>query len=401
MPVYKYTALNSEGKKVSSSLEVPAVSELNNYLKQNNQILVSYKEVSSYKKTRKLNYRDLSEFCRQLGTLQASGVSLVRALNIISHNESLKPWQKEIYEGMIESIKRGNSLSTSMEERVGAFPELLINMFKSAEMSGNIEKTSTQMCEYYEKQFILNKKISTSMVYPIILIILIVFVVIFLVSFVIPQLQPVLDTLEEMPAVTAILLSISDAFINRWYIILGFAIGIVVTFLGLLKVDKFRYLFDKMKVKMPYFGRLNKTIYTARFSRTIASLYVSGLPIVSALAVGSRTIGNKYIESQFQNLILQVRSGRSLSECIKEIDGFVSKLADTTLIGEETGNLADMLVSTADSLEYDADVAITKMVTSIEPILIIVMAIVVGFVMVAILLPVFQSYSAVGAQNGI
>lgn len=401
MATYRYTALDENGKKATNTIDINSPEELYKYVQQNNQVLVSYKEVKNEKRSKKINYRDIADFCRQLGTLQSSGISLVRALNIITRSESLKPWQKEIYNDIMVSIKKGNSLSTAMEERKGAFPELLINMYKTAEISGNLEKTSMQMCEYYEKQYILNKKITTSLVYPCIIILLVVGVVIFLVSYIIPQLQPVLETLSELPLPTRMLLGLSNAFAEHWIIILIVTVLLIVAIIFLLRIPKVRIKYDRLKIHIPYFGKLFKTIYTARFSRTIASLYASGLPIVSALSVGSRTVGNKYVEEQFEWVIIQVRSGRALSEVLYQVDGFVNKLSDTTLIGEETGNLADMLVATADSLEYEADVAITKMVTSLEPILIIIMGIIVGFVMVSILLPVYQSYSAVGAQGGI
>lgn len=401
MATYKYTVQDENGKKIVNTIDIGSDAELYKYVQQNNQILLSYKTINTVKKNKKINYRDLADFCRQLGTLQKSGISLVRALNIITHSESLKPWHREVYVNIMNSVKKGNSLSTAMEESNGAFPELLINMYKTAEISGNIEKTSLQMCEYYEKQYILNKKITTSLVYPIILILLLVGVVIFLVSYIIPQLRPVLDTLDILPLPTRVLLGTSEIFINHWIVIIFIVAIVVAGCIGGMRVDNIRLKMDKIKIHIPYFGRLFKTVYTARFSRTIASLYASGLPIVSALSVGSRTVGNKYIEEQFEWVIAQVRSGRALSEVLRQVDGFVSKLSDTTLIGEETGNLADMLVSTADTLEYEADVAITKMVTSIEPILIIVMGIIVGFVMVSILMPVYQSYSAVGSQGGI
>ncbi len=401
MTTYKYTAQDENGKKISRSVDVNNPTELYQYVQQNNQILVSYKEVHKNTRSRKLSFRDLGDFCRQLGTMQASGISLVRALNIITHSESLKQWQRDIYTRLMNSVIQGNSLSTAMEEINGAFPELLINMYKTAEMSGNLEKTSMQMCDYYEKQYLLNKKVTSSLVYPGILIALVIVVVIFLVTFIIPQLEPVLSTLESMPLPTRILLGSSHFVIDHWIIILFVVAVAAVIFTYLMKQRSFRIKFDKMLVHLPYFGKLFKTVYTARFARTIASLYASGLPIVSALSVGGRTVGNKYVESQFDDVVMKVRAGQSLSNVISGVDGFVSKLADTTLVGEETGKLADMLVSTSDTLDYEADIAITKLVTSMEPVLIIVMGLLVGFVMVSVLLPIYQSYSAVGAQGGI
>lgn len=157
---------------------------------------------------------------------------------------------------------------------------------------------------------------------------------------------------------------------------------------------------DQLKLKLPVIGKLLRTIYTARFARTLSSLYSSGLPIITALQVGKRTVGNTYIESQFEASIRSVRAGETLASSLALIDGFENRLASTILIGEETGSLDSMLDVIADALEYDAELAITKLTTLLEPVLIIVMGVIIGFIMIAVLLPIFQSYSAIENSGG-
>ena len=152
---------------------------------------------------------------------------------------------------------------------------------------------------------------------------------------------------------------------------------------------------DKMKIKLPVFGKLLMIIYTARFARTISSLYSSGIPIVQALQIGRKTIGNTYIDSQFDDAVAKVRSGGNLSDALDNIKGFTKKLTSAVRVGEETGSLDTMLNSIADSMEYESNMAVDRMVATLEPVLIVVMAIIVGFIMISVLMPIYGSYDAI------
>lgn len=162
-----------------------------------------------------------------------------------------------------------------------------------------------------------------------------------------------------------------------------------------MKIHKIRRVIDYMKVHMPVIGRLNRIIYTARFARTLSSLYSSGMPIVAALQTASKTIGNIYVEEQFENVVVTVRSGVPLSQTLREVDGLVRKLASTILIGEESGRLDSMLDSIAMTMEEEAEAATKRMMTLLEPVLICLMAIVVGFIIIAVMLPIYESYGAI------
>ena len=150
-----------------------------------------------------------------------------------------------------------------------------------------------------------------------------------------------------------------------------------------------------MELRIPKIGRLKKIIYTARFSRTLSSLYSAGIPIITCLQIAKATIGNSYIESQFEKLIADVRSGETLSSGVDKIDGFVKKLPSSINIGEETGALDHMLISIADQMDYDSEIATEKMVAMLEPVMIVIMAVVVGFIMISIIQPIYGSYQAI------
>lgn len=397
MPKYKYKAKNEMGKIVKGTMEVADEKALYQFLKSEGKYLISAVDTEGEKKSQgKIKTKVLIDFCRQLGALLDAGVTLVRALNIIADEEGLDPRYKMIYHSILALIRQGIPLSEAMEQQGNAFPVLLISMIRSAEANGNIDQTSKRMANHYEKEQKLNGKVTSAMVYPIILSVLLVIVIIFVLTYMVPQFDDIFSTMETLPLPTVILLGISDGLKNHWIAVIIVIAVVVTMFRLLLRVPTVRLTRDMIKLKIPLVGKLLRRIYTARFARTLSSLYGSGLPIVTALQIGKSTIGNLYIESQFEAVIAKVRAGEALSASLSEIDGFIRKLASTILVGEETGSLDDMLDSTAESLDYEAEKALEKMVSLLEPLLIIIMGLVIGFVVVAVILPVYQSYSSIG-----
>lgn len=399
MPKYKYTARDAAGKKKKGQLTAAGEEALYELLKNENLFLVSCSIAEKKKKnTYRFKPRQLSEFCRQLGTLLAAGVPLVRALNLMQAEETLKPKQKAIYENMIRGIRRGNSFSDTMREQGEAFEPLLINMFRAAEESGHMDRTALRMAEHYQKEYRLSSRIKSATLYPKILCGVVAAVVMILFCCIMPKFMDVFDGLE-LPAITVALMAVSDFMQKQWLWVL---FGLAVLFLavkGLLMIESIRLEADKIKLKIPKIGILIQTIYTARFARTLCSLYTSGIPIVTALQVSKDTIGNKYLESQFDETIAMVRRGEPLSAALGQIDGFHRKLAGNVAIGEETGSLDTMLISAADSFEYDSEQAITRLIGYLEPAMIIVMAVVVGIIMIAVMLPLLNMYAQI-EQSG-
>ncbi len=397
MPKYKYKAKNENGKVVRGTMEAADEKALYQFLKSEGKYLVSSVDAEGDKKSQgKIKTKVLIDFCRQLGALLDAGVTLVRALNIIAEEEGLDPRYRMIYLSVLALIRQGVPLSEAMEQQGNAFPILLISMIRSAEANGNIDQTAKRMANHYEKERKLNGKVTSAMIYPVILSILLVIVIIFVLTYMVPQFDDIFSSMESLPLPTVILLGISDGLKNHWLAVIITVAVVVIGFRLLLRIPAVKLTMDKIKLKLPIIGKLLRRIYTARFARTLSSLYGSGLPIVTALQIGKSTIGNLYIESQFDAVIAKVRAGEALSSSLSEIDGFIKKLSSTILVGEETGSLDDMLDSTAESLDYEAEKALEKMVSLLEPVLIIIMGLVIGFVVVAVILPVYQSYSTIG-----
>ena len=224
---------------------------------------------------------------------------------------------------------------------------------------------------------------------------MIVLVLIIIMGFVIPQFESLFAQMETLPAATRILLAISGFVSKKWYILIFAVIVGVMAIRLIVVIPAVAYVLHKLKLKLPVFGKLNKVIYTARFARTLSSLYSAGIPIVTALGIARETIGNRYIEKQFDNVIAMVRAGANLSDAINSVDGFVKKLTSSILVGEETGSLDTMLKSTADQMSYDSEIAMNKLVAMVEPAMIVVMAVTVGFIMIAIIQPIYGSYQAI------
>ena len=394
MARFKYVAKDMSGKVHKGTVEAASENALTQQLREENLYLVEAKDLNGAKKHKKLKAKQLAAFCRELSTLLASGVTLVRALDIISEQEGMNKDERDIYKDVLQDLKRGISLSDAMESKE-CFPDLMIGMIRSGEGSGNLDLVTQRLSIQYEKDYKLTQQVKSAMTYPCILLVLCVVIVILIVTFILPQFQSLFDQMESLPMITNILIAVSNFLVQKWYIALLTVAVIVALIRIIVGIPAVRRGVDWMKVHMWGFGKLFKVVYTARFARTLSSLYSSGMPLVSAVGVAAKTIGNGYVESQFDEVITMVRGGVQLSQGLREVDGLLKKLSSTILVGEESGRLDVMLDSIAETLEADAEQATKRMVTLLEPILIIFMALIVGCIMIGVMLPIYQSYSAI------
>lgn len=397
--MFRYTAKNIEGKVVRGTMEAVDYDSLYTQLLSQGLYLQNASRQGGAAKKRMIKPQELSELCRQLSTLLAAGVSLVRALTIISQDEGLNGNLRRIYGNVLAEVRKGASLSAALEAQ-GVFPSLMLGMIRAGEGSGKLDQVAERLATHYEKAHQMNQQVKSALMYPMILAILAVAVVIVIVTFVLPQFSDLFSTMDELPGVTLMLMAFSDFMVHKWYLMVLYVAVFVAILRTILRIPDARLWVDKKKLTIPVFGKLNQVICTARFARTISSLYSSGLPIVTALQTARDTIDNRYITSQFDGILVQVRSGVSLSAALEQVDGFQRKLCSSIAIGEETGRLDSMLDSIADSMEYDAQQASKRMMTILEPMLIVLMAFVVGFIVIAVMSPIIGSYSAIeGSAN--
>lgn len=395
MTTYKYIAKNEQGRKITGKLQANDEIDLQARLKSENLYLESANEQVKKTLGKKIRSDRVADFARNIGKLIGAGVSLVKSLKIICDDETLREKERNIYADILKQVRTGVSLSDAMIMQGMAFPPMMISMFRSAEASGTLEATANQMAEYYSKEYKLLKKIKSSMTYPKILGVLMVVVLCIIMGYVVPQFEDLFAQMEELPVATKILLGISNFIADKWFLLILFGVIAFVVFKLLFAIPSIKYLKDKIKLKFPKIGKLQKIIYTARFSRTLASLYNAGLPIISCITIARDTIGNRYIESQFEMVIKDIQAGQNLSDALAKVDGFVKKLVSSVVVGEETGTLDDMLNSAADQLEYDSEMAVQSMVSMLEPLIIVVLAFMVGFIIVSVIQPIYGSYDTI------
>lgn len=395
--LFRYTAKDIDGKVVRGAMEAADYDTLYSQLLAQGLYLQSATRRGAGRKPRTLRPQELSDLCRQLSTLLASGVSLVRALTIISQDEGISAGLRRIYENVLGEVRKGSSLSAALEAQQ-VFPTLMLGMIRAGEGSGKLDQVAERLAIHYEKAHQMNQQVKSALMYPMILAVAVVIVI---VTFVLPQFSDLFSTMDSLPGVTLALMAFSNFMVTKWYLMILGVAAVVMVIRTLLRIPAVRLEMDRRKLKMPVFGPLNQVICTARFARTISSLYSSGLPIVTALQTARDTIGNAYIVSQFDDVLVQVRSGVGLSAALETVDGFQRKLCSSIAVGEETGRLDSMLDSIADSMEYDAQQASKRMMTILEPMLIVLMAFVVGFIIIAVMSPIIGSYSAIESSGNV
>lgn len=394
MPKYRYHAVDGSGRKIRGEQTAGDEQELFEKLKAEDQYLLRVWEKKSRRVRRPIKMNRLADFCRELGTLLGAGVPLVRALAVIVQEEGMKAGERTVYLEILRLIRQGMGLADAMEEQANAFPELMTAMFRFAEESGTMDQTARTLSKQLLKTHQLQEKIKSSIAYPKFLCVLVVLVVVILTEYVLPQFEPLFSFVEELPLPTRILYGLIGGINAHWKEFLCGLTGAGILWSLVCMISSVRIWLDRQKIHMPFAGRILKVIYTARFARVMSSLYTAGIPIVAGMQIARKTIGNRWIGQQFDGAIAAVRAGGAFSDAVGELDGFVKKLSASIRVGEEAGSLDVMLEAIADSMEYEAEMAAVRLAACLEPALILVMAVVIGGIMFAVMLPIYALYSA-------
>ena len=383
------------GKRSNNIYSVATLDDLKKTMKEKDLYLIDYKEVNPKEVMgKKLNTKNLVVFSRQLSTMIAAGIPIIQALDMLQSKADNKR-SKDIFRNIFENVQKGNSLSDSMAAQRGAFPELLTNMVKAGELGGTLDQSLARMSDHYEKEAKLASKIKSASIYPAILATISVVVVLLLVTFVLPTITSMFDQ-SLMPASTRIILSISNFLIDNWIALIVGLVMLIFMIRLLLRVRSVKIEVDKLKLRMPIFGKLNRTVYSARCARAFASLYSSGVQTLDMIEITGKVLNNTYLEDKFLAVIEGVSRGDLISQAIERTEEFDKMLSSMIFIGEESGSLGDILLSTADYFDNEADAALQRMVAMIEPIMIVILGIVIGFIVISIMQPIFTMYGSVG-----
>jgi len=395
MPKYLYTALDLQNNKQTGELDARDDEDLRRLLRAQNLIPSKYSIIEDKQARYRMKALETGEFCRQLSSMLASGITIVRIMEILKERD-FTPRVKLVYDKMHRDVLMGYTLSEAMRLQNKTFPELLMNMIASGEASGQMERVADKMASHYEKEHRLNSRAKSAMTYPIVLLIVTIGAVLLLFLLVLPNLFAMFEAMEDLPGLTRFMISASEFMQGYWYLVIIGALVFIFLCQLVLSINKVRYQFDRFKLKAPVMGKLLKIIYTARFSRTLSSLYSSGIPMLRALEITATIINNEYIAGQFDDVIMNVRNGESLASSVGNVDGFDKKLTTTIMIGEETGRLDAMLESTAEAFDYEAEVALDKLVQLIQPVMIVIMAGIIGTVMISVFMPMMALYNSMG-----
>lgn len=400
MAKFKYRVMNSDGKKVEGNYEADSKNEVIDFISGNGYYPLLVEEISGSKNieinfNKKVKLKDLSVFCRQFYTMLNAGAPILTCLEILStqiENKKLRQATKAIN----DDVKKGGFLSDAMKKHTDVFPDILVSVVESGEASGNLDSIMLRMANHYEKENKIANKVKSVMVYPMVLVMVSIWAVVFILTFVMPTFTAIFKESEiVLPWATRFLLALGDGIKNYWlYIII--LIGLSSFGLNIfLKSDQGILISSNLKLKLPILKKLNQMIIVSRFTRNLSTLIASGLPLIEDLKIVSEVVGNKIAENALLKIRDKVMRGQSLYSSMLESEIFPPMLYSMVKIGEETGSLDSILNKTADFYDDELELIIQTSVALIEPILIIVMGFIIGFMIMAIMIPMFDSYSQI------
>ena len=399
MSKFKYEVVDAKGKQTSSTIEANSISEATRILKADGKFIISIKNdngssfLNKEVGSPKLKTKDLVVITRQLASLLSAGITVIRALDMLYQQLESKKAQK-VVGSIYESIQSGKTLSEAFKEQSEALPQIMISMISAGEESGQLDEVMARLAEHFQKEAKMKNKISSALVYPKLLAFVAVAVCLGLMIFLVPKLEDIIvDMGGELPGLTAFVLGLSRGLVKYWWLLAIIVASIVIAFNIWKKSEKGGITWDTLMLKIPVVGKATKMNASARFTRTMATLLRSGISVLQALEITSTTLDNKVLEKKLFDARIEIRKGTSLSKAIRPIKEFPQMIYAMVAIGEESGTLDSILDKAADFFEDEADSATAKMTSMLEPIMIIILAVVVGLIVGACALPVLNMAS--------
>ncbi|MDD3225038.1 MAG: type II secretion system F family protein [Clostridium sp.] len=402
MPVYKYEGKNKQGivrkgkidatdeKAVINTLRETGVFATKIEIEKNDTLNM---DLSQFKK---VSLKDIYIFSMEFSYILSSGMTIIKALEILKDETENKRF-KTVIANVLNGVKKGQLLSMSMQE-YKEFPEMFVNMIRVGEETGNLDDIMKKMANYYEKEYKQRQKIKQALTYPIVICIFALIVVNILVIKVVPSFTTMIlqsgGTEANIPMPTKIVMAISSGIINYWWLIILVIAALVTGFRYTIKIKRNEY--DKMMLNLPIVGKVIRRLIAARFARTFGMLVNSGITVLGSINISANVVNNAYVKRLLNGTEDELQKGASLSATLESIDIFPTMLTQMIKVGEESGTLDSVLTSTGEFYDGEIEVATAQLTTMIEPLLIIILGIMVGFIMVSIMLPIFQIYSLAG-----
>ena len=417
MPIFAFTAVDAQGKTHQGTLEAPNAAEAATLIKRQGRFPTALAETTAAapkksafsfsfslggKGTGKVPSKILTVFTRQLSTLISAGLPLLRSLRTLAKQEK-NPNLKKIMGMLAESVEGGTTFSEALTQHPKAFNKLYVNMVKAGELGGVLEVVLTRLAEFAEKSQRIRGKVTSAMVYPAVVMTIAVGIVSFLMLFIVPKFEAIFKDMlggRPLPAITQIIMDLSR-FIQNNFLLLAGALVVLVTGLRFaMRLPGVSTQVDQYKLKLPLFGDLMVKTSVARFSRTLGTLVSSGVPILQALQITRDTAGNERVSQAVEKIHDNVKEGESMVSPMEASQIFPPMVVSMVQVGEETGQLPDMLTKVADVFEEEVDTAVAGLTSLLEPVMIVMLALIVGTIVVALFLPLITIIQDLTAGTG-
>ncbi len=395
MPNFQYKAYDKNGNPKNGIVEATDQESAINLLRNLGLTVTSLEvEVKSTLNTnlsigKKVKTKEIVVFSRQLATMINAGLPLVRALRILQDQSANKEFQK-ILDKIASDVEAGTSLSQALSKYPKTFNKVYVTMIRSGEASGRLDEVLLRISDQQEKDFNMMSKIKSAMAYPAFILVMLVGVVVLMMVMVVPQLKIIFEQSNvQLPLPTRILLAISNFTTHYWWLLIIIIISVVFGFRFWISTPSGRRAWDAAKLKIPVFGKLAELIYMTRFTRTLGTLVTGGLPILEALDITADAIGNTLYRDAIQDTAKKVEAGVGIGTTLRKKKIFPVMVSQMIEVGEKTGNIDQILDRLSQFYENETDTMIKTMSSLLEPILMIIMGIGVGFLAIAIIMPIY------------
>lgn len=348
--------------------------------------------------SKKVKIKDLTVFARQFATMINSGVSITRALGILTE-QTTNPTLREVINQVRKDVESGLSLSEALGKQSKIFPPIFVNMVKAGEAGGVLDEVLLRLADHYEREANLRSRVKSALTYPVAVFVFSLIIAFVMITFIVPVFMNMFESLGgELPAATQMLVNLSNFIRSRWYILFGSLFALYYGFKIFKSRPRGRYIVDSIKLKLPVFGKLTQKMALAKFSRTLATLISSGVPILQALDIVADTAGNAVITAAIRESRSSIKEGESIAKPLSRSPVFPPMVVQMISVGEETGSLDNMLKKIADFYDEEVTATVDSLTSLLEPVLMIFMGIMIGGIVISLYLPMFQVISVLNQQ---
>lgn len=396
MAVFNYKVVDRNGKNHKGTIEAPNRDGAEKKLKADGYSIMSLTEqnnpFSGGLIKKKVKSRDLAVFCKQFSAVIRAGVTIISALELMGDQIENKTLQRAVMDAKTY-VEKGGTLADALRVNSDVFPPIMINMVAAGELSGNLEICLDRLVEHFEKDNALSSKIKGAMVYPIVVFIVMIIVVIVVMVAVIPNFTSMFEEMgTQLPLATRIMVAASNFIIHKWWLLIIIVAAIIFGCKVFKKSSVGEQLFANMAIKMPIFGNLTIKSACARFARTMSTLMASGISMIDSVEQVAKMMDNKIIRDGLMDAKTQVAKGIPLSKPLKDMEMLPPMLSAMTKIGEETGDIEEMLSKVADYYDEEVEAATNKLTAAMEPLIMVVLACIVGMIVAAVYGPIMSMY---------